>query len=186
MDLKPFKLDIDELLHEFAETLPLTMVSLCSHCMHIPLDLFIWFSLRLEASFEFWWTSSFGQQALYVLQITKVLGDQEFTTADPAIEEIIKPRCKHTIELSITKVGTLVWEVRVVGWDVSYGAEFVPSIVGGYTFIVQKATKIGPSDEQIISFSFKNGETGKIVLTFDNLTSKKKKLIYTSNTKTSD
>ncbi|KAL3651379.1 hypothetical protein CASFOL_004381 [Castilleja foliolosa] len=163
MDLKPFKLDIDELLHEFAE------ITVCT--FH-------------------WVFSSFRGVvrilALYVLQITKVLGDQEFTTADPAIEEIIKPRCKHTIELSITKVGTLVWEVRVVGWDVSYGAEFVPSIVGGYTFIVQKATKIGPSDEQIISFSFKNGETGKIVLTFDNLTSKKKKLIYTSNTKTSD
>ncbi|KAL3620708.1 hypothetical protein CASFOL_035620 [Castilleja foliolosa] len=218
MDLKPFKLDIDDLLHEFAEVdqllwlnskgsglqrnsnlylrlaLPLTMVSLCSHCMHIPLVRLIYmflnqfsalfstgFSLHLEASFEIWWTSSFGQQiseALYVLQITKVLGDQEFAAADPAIEEIIKPSCKHNIELSITKVGTLVWEERVVGWDVSYGAEFVPSIVGGYTFIVQKATKIGPSDEQIISFSFKNGETGKIVLTFDNLTSKKKKLIY--------
>ncbi|KAL3614070.1 hypothetical protein CASFOL_042144 [Castilleja foliolosa] len=76
------------------------------------------------------------------------------------------------------KVGTLVWEVRVVGWDVSYGAEFVPSIVGGYTLIVQKARKIGPSDKQVISCSFKNGETGKIVLTFDNQTSKKKKLIY--------
>ncbi|KAL3638693.1 Patellin-3 [Castilleja foliolosa] len=113
-------------------------------------------------------------------------GDQEFTTADPAIEEIIKPSCKHTIELPITEVGTLVWEVRVVGWDVSYGAEFVPSVEGGYTLIVQKARKIGPSDEQVLSCSFKNGETGKIVLTFDNQTSKKKKLLYRSKTKNSD
>ncbi|KAL3651492.1 Protein PAT1 1 [Castilleja foliolosa] len=74
----------------------------------------------------------------------------------------------------------------VVGWDVSYGAEFVRRIVGGYTLIVQKARKIGPSDEQVISCGFKNGETGKIVLTFDNQTSKKKKLIYRSKTKTSD
>ncbi|GER27554.1 Sec14p-like phosphatidylinositol transfer family protein, partial [Striga asiatica] len=32
------------------------------------------------------------------------LGDQEFTTADPASEEIIKPTCKHIIELPITEV----------------------------------------------------------------------------------
>ncbi|KAL3641449.1 Patellin-3 [Castilleja foliolosa] len=113
-------------------------------------------------------------------------GDQDFTTAEPAIEEIIKPSCKHTIELPITEVGTLVWEVRVVGWEVSYGAEFVPSVEGGYTWIVQKARKIGPSDEQVISCSFKNGETGKVVLTFDNQTSKKKKLLYRSKTKPSD
>ncbi|GFP81426.1 patellin-3 [Phtheirospermum japonicum] len=113
-------------------------------------------------------------------------GDHEFTTADPAIEEIIKPSCKHTIELPITEAGTLVWEVRVVGWDVSYGAEFVPSVEGGYTWIVQKARKIGPTDEQVISCSFKNGETGKVVLTFDNQTSKKKKLLYRSKTKPSD
>ncbi|CAI9774713.1 unnamed protein product [Fraxinus pennsylvanica] len=34
----------------------------------------------------------------------------------------------------------LVREVRVVGWDISYGAEFVPSAKGGYTWIVQKST----------------------------------------------
>ncbi|KAG8378488.1 hypothetical protein BUALT_Bualt08G0142300 [Buddleja alternifolia] len=113
-------------------------------------------------------------------------GEQEFTTADPAIEEIIKPACKHTIELPITEVGTLVWEVRVAGWDVSYGAEFVPSAEGGYTWIVQKSRKIGPTDEQVICCSFKNGETGKVVLTFDNQTSKKKKLLYRFKTKSSE
>ncbi|KAL3638189.1 hypothetical protein CASFOL_017560 [Castilleja foliolosa] len=112
-------------------------------------------------------------------------GDQEFTTSDPAIEEIIKPSCKHTIELPITEVGTNVWEVRVA-WDVSYGAEFVPSVEGGYTLIVQKARKIGPTEEQVLSCSFKNGETGKIVLTFGNQTWKKKKLLYRSKTKNSD
>ncbi|KAL0326387.1 UNVERIFIED_CONTAM: Patellin-3 [Sesamum radiatum] len=113
-------------------------------------------------------------------------GEQEFTPADPATEEIIKPTCKHTIELPITEAGTLVWEVRVVGWDVSYGAEFVPSDEGGYTWIVQKSRKIGPTDEQVIGCSFKVGETGKIVLTFDNQTSKKKKLLYRSKTKPSE
>lgn len=32
-------------------------------------------------------------------------GEQEFTTANPAIEEIIKPTSKHTIEFPISEVG---------------------------------------------------------------------------------
>lgn len=79
----------------------------------------------------------------------------------------------------------LVWEVRVIGWDVSYGAEFVPDEEGGYTVIVQKSRKIAPTDETVISNSFKVGGPGKVVLTFDNQTSKKKKLLYRSKTKPS-
>lgn len=110
-------------------------------------------------------------------------GEQEFTTADAAREETIKPTSKHTIELPIAEGGTVAWEVRVVGWDVSYGAEFVPSAEGGYTWIVQKSRKIGAADEQVVSCTFKIGEPGKVVLTFDNQTSKKKKLLYRSKTK---
>ncbi|KAL2513332.1 Patellin-3 [Abeliophyllum distichum] len=113
-------------------------------------------------------------------------GEQEFTIADPATEGTIKPTAKYTVELPITEACTLVWEVRVVGWDVSYGAEFVPSSEGGYTWIIQKSRKIGPADEPIISCSFKIGEPGKVVLTFDNQTSKRKKLLYRSKTKPSD
>ncbi|XP_042066815.1 patellin-3-like [Salvia splendens] len=110
----------------------------------------------------------------------------EFTTADTAVEEIIKPASKHTIELPISEGGTLAWEVRVVGWDVCYGAEFVPSAEGGYTWIVQKSRKIGQADEDVLSCSFKIGEPGKVVLTFDNQTSKKKKLLFRSKTKCSE
>ncbi|KAL2538907.1 patellin-3-like [Forsythia ovata] len=113
-------------------------------------------------------------------------GEQEFTIADPATEGTIKPAAKYTVELPIIKACTLVWEVRVVGWDVSYGAEFVPISEGGYTWIIQKSRKIGPADEPIISCSFKIGEPGKVVLTFDNQTSKRKKLLYRSKTKPSD
>lgn len=81
---------------------------------------------------------------------------------------------------------TLVWEARVVGWEVAYGAEFDPSAEGGYTWIVNKSRKIGPNDEQVISCTFKIGETGKVVLTFDNQTSKKKKLLYRFKTKPSE
>ncbi|KAL2538975.1 patellin-3-like [Forsythia ovata] len=113
-------------------------------------------------------------------------GEQEFTIADPATEGTIKPAAKYTVELPITEACTLVWEVRVVGWDVSYGAEFVPISEGGYTWIIQKSRKIGPADEPIISCSFKIGEPGKVVLTFNNQTSKRKKLLYRSKTKPSD
>lgn len=73
----------------------------------------------------------------------------------------------------------------MVGWDVSYGTEFVPSAEDGYTVIVQKARKISPTEEPVVCNSFKIGEPGKVVLTIDNPTSKKKKLLYRSKTKPS-
>lgn len=73
--------------------------------------------------------------------------------------------------------------MRVVGWDVSYGVEFVPSAEDGYTVVLQKNRKIAPADETVISNSFKVGEAGKVVLTIDNQTSKKKKLLYRSKAK---
>lgn len=71
----------------------------------------------------------------------------------------------------------LIWEVRVVGWKVIYGAEFVPSVDEEYTIILQKARKV-PSDEAAISYSFKIGVAGKVVLIIDNRSSKKKKVLY--------
>ncbi|KAA8538686.1 hypothetical protein F0562_028333 [Nyssa sinensis] len=105
-------------------------------------------------------------------------GEQEFTTADCVTEDTIKPTTKHTVEFPISETCLLVWEVRVVGWDVCYGAEFVPSTEDGYTVIIQKSRKITAADEPIICNSFTMGEPGKVVLTFDNQTSKKKKLVY--------
>jgi hypothetical protein len=70
-----------------------------------------------------------------------------------------------------------------LGWDVSYGAEFMPSAEDGYTVIVSKTRKVTSTDEPVISDTFKIGEPGKVVLTIDNQTSKKKKLLYRSKTK---
>ncbi|KAH7568227.1 hypothetical protein ACOSQ2_009579 [Xanthoceras sorbifolium] len=110
---------------------------------------------------------------------------QEFTTADSVTEVIIKPATKHTVEFPASEASTLVWEFRVLGWDVSYGAEFVPSTEGSYTVIVSKTRKISAaSDEPVISDTFKIGEAGKVVLTINNQSSKKKKLLYRSKTKT--
>nr|GMD75745.1 patellin-3-like [Ipomoea batatas] len=113
-------------------------------------------------------------------------GDYEFTTGDPATEDTIKPTSKHTIEFPVTEKCTLVWEARVIGWDVAYGSEFVPAAEGAYTIIVEKSRKIGPADETIISNTYKTDCAGKVVLTFDNQTSKRKKLLYRSKTKPSD
>ncbi|KAJ4964767.1 hypothetical protein NE237_016616 [Protea cynaroides] len=112
-------------------------------------------------------------------------GEQEFSTADPVTEITIKPTTKNTVEIPVLETCILVWELRVIGWDVSYGAEFVPSAEDGYTVIVQKARKVTPSDEPVLSNSFKIGEPGKVVLTVDNISSKKKKLLYRFKTKPS-
>lgn len=71
----------------------------------------------------------------------------------------------------------IVWELRVVGWEVSYGAEFVPDS-GEYSVNIQKPKKMSPLDEPVVHGTFKVSELGKVLLTVDNPTSKKKKLLY--------
>ncbi|XP_058087215.1 patellin-3-like [Magnolia sinica] len=111
--------------------------------------------------------------------------DTDFSTTDAVTEITIKPASKHTVEIPVSETCLLVWELRVLGWDVSYGAEFVPSAEDGYTVIVQKTRKVTATDEPFVKNSFKIGESGKVVLTIDNTTSKKKKLLYRSKTKSS-
>ncbi|KAJ4964298.1 hypothetical protein NE237_024237 [Protea cynaroides] len=105
-------------------------------------------------------------------------GEQEFSMADAAIEVTVKPTSKHTVEIPVSETCLLVWELRVIGWDVSYSAEFAPSAEDGYTVVIQKTWKIAPTDEPVLSNSFKIGEPGKVVLTIDNTSSKKKKFLY--------
>ncbi|XVF30106.1 hypothetical protein REPUB_Repub16aG0028400 [Reevesia pubescens] len=107
----------------------------------------------------------------------------EFSDADPATEMTVKPGTKQTVEITIYEICVIVWEIRVVGWEVSYGAEFVPNAKDNYTVIIQKPTKMTTKDEPVVSQSFKVGELGKVLLTVDNPTSKKKKLLYRFNVK---
>lgn len=72
----------------------------------------------------------------------------------------------------------IAWELRVVGWEVSYSAEFVPNNEEAYTVIIQKTRKMAATDEPVISHSFQVFELGKVLFTIDNPTSKKKKLMY--------
>lgn len=110
--------------------------------------------------------------------------DQEFSGADGGVTElIIKAGTKQIIDIPATEVGTsLVWDLTVVGWEVSYKEEFIPSAEGCYTVIIQKEKKMAAHEEAVRN-SFKIGEAGKVVLTIDNLSSRKKKLIYRSKVK---
>ncbi|OEL37735.1 Patellin-5 [Dichanthelium oligosanthes] len=109
--------------------------------------------------------------------------DPEFTTSDAVTELTIKPSSKETVEIPVTENSTIVWELRALGWEVSYGAEFTPDAEGGYTVIVQKTRKVPANEEPIMKGSFKVGEPGKLVLTINNPASKKKKLLYRSKVK---
>jgi len=111
--------------------------------------------------------------------------ESDFTVSDAVTEVTIKPSSKHTIDLPLSENSMLVWELRILGAEVSYGAEFVPEAEGGYTVIVQKTRKLTLADEPIMKASYKTGEMGKVVLTIDNTTSKKKKLLYRTKTKCS-
>ncbi|KAL9329816.1 hypothetical protein ACSQ67_004819 [Phaseolus vulgaris] len=111
--------------------------------------------------------------------------DGEFGNTDAVTEITVRPAAKHTVEFSVTEKCLLSWELRVIGWEVSYGAEFVPDSEGSYTVIVQKARKVASSEEPVVCNSFKVGEPGKVVLTIDNTSSKKKKLLYRLKTKPS-
>ncbi|XP_010910883.1 patellin-3 isoform X2 [Elaeis guineensis] len=111
--------------------------------------------------------------------------DPDFTTSDAVAEVTIKPSFKQTVEIPVTEPCLVVWELRVLGWEVSYGAEFVPNAEDGYTVIVQKTRKLAATEEPVVKASFKVSEPGKVVLIVDNPTSKKKKLLYRSKAKSS-
>ncbi|KAK4416603.1 Patellin-3 [Sesamum alatum] len=88
--------------------------------------------------------------------------DGDFGLADTVTEIIVKPSAKHIVEFPVTQACDVSWETRVVGWEVGYGAEFVPGAEDGYTIIIQKMRRIGTSEEQVICSSYKVGEPGKL------------------------
>ncbi|KAK9758156.1 hypothetical protein RND81_01G211200 [Saponaria officinalis] len=110
-------------------------------------------------------------------------GENLFTSADAITEVTIAPHSIHPIEFTFSQATEVTWELRVIGWDVTYGAEFVPEKEGAYTLNISKPKKVSSSDEPVISDTFKVTEPGKVVITVDNQSSKKKKLLYRSKVK---
>lgn len=108
------------------------------------------------------------------------VNDPDFSAAEGGVSEVTLKSGKQVIEIPATEVGSaLLWEVTVVGWDVSYGAQFVPSAETSYTVILHKTKKFSPSEEPV-RHSFKIGEPGKVVLTIENNSSKRKRILYRS------
>ncbi|KAJ7551408.1 hypothetical protein O6H91_06G014000 [Diphasiastrum complanatum] len=104
------------------------------------------------------------------------LNDEDFGDAvAPVTELVVKAGEKQFIEFEVPAAGgTVLWDFAVLGWDISYGAEFVPSAEGGYTTIVEKTKKI-TSQEEPVRNAFKASEAGKVILIIDNSASRKKK-----------
>ncbi|KAM5587329.1 patellin-4 [Rosa sericea] len=103
-----------------------------------------------------------------------------FSSEDGSVSELtLKAGSTQTIEIDLAEVdnSTLVWDVSVLGWEVNYKEEFVPSDEGSYTIIVQKKKKIG-ANEGPIRNTFRSNEPGKVVLTIENTSSKKKRVLY--------
>ncbi|KAI3455896.1 hypothetical protein Pfo_012559 [Paulownia fortunei] len=105
--------------------------------------------------------------------------DFEFSISDgEAAEVVIKAGSTETIEIPTPECGTtFIWDLIVPGWEVNYTQEFVPTDENSYTMIIQKGKKMY-SDEAPVRKTFKNHEPGKIVLTVQNSSGKKKKLFY--------
>lgn len=78
----------------------------------------------------------------------------------------------------------MIWDLTVLGWEVNYKEEFVPNDEGSYTIIVQKGKKMG-SQEGPLRNTFRTNEPGKVVLTIENTSSKKKRFLYRYKTKKS-
>ncbi|KAM0948645.1 putative major sperm protein (MSP) [Dioscorea sansibarensis] len=113
--------------------------------------------------------------------------DAEFSIEDTVSELIIKAGSTESIEIPTPEAGTrVVWDVTVLGWEVNYKEEFVPEDQGSYTIIVQKSKKMGPQEE-LVRNCFRTNEPGKVVITIENNSFKKKKVLYrfkTSNNNT--
>ena len=70
---------------------------------------------------------------------------------------------------------TITWDIVVGGWDLEYSAEFVPIAEGSYTIAVEKPRKVMASEEAIHN-SYTSKEAGKMVLSVDNTSSRRKKV----------
>ncbi|KAI3906111.1 hypothetical protein MKW98_028721 [Papaver atlanticum] len=104
-------------------------------------------------------------------------GDFQNGSPVPATEFTVKGGEKVNLEIEGIEGGaTITWDIVVGGWDVDYSVEFIPIAQGSYTIAVQKVKRISESITEPIHNSFTAKEAGKMVLTVDNSSSRKKKV----------
>ncbi|XP_022021573.1 patellin-3 isoform X1 [Helianthus annuus] len=78
----------------------------------------------------------------------------EFTIDDPAAVVNVKPATKQPVEIIVNEKCTIVWDLRVVGWEVSYNVEYVLNDETNYTINIQNPKKMTAIDEPVISQEF--------------------------------
>ncbi|XP_040985800.1 patellin-4-like [Juglans microcarpa x Juglans regia] len=104
--------------------------------------------------------------------------DSEFSNEDAVMEVVVKAGSTETINIPVSEAGTtLIWELCVTGWEVNYKEEFEPSHEGSYSIIVQRDRKMGVQEGPVRN-SFKNKEPGKVMLIVQNVSFKKKRVLY--------
>ncbi|XVF32390.1 hypothetical protein REPUB_Repub17cG0078100 [Reevesia pubescens] len=103
--------------------------------------------------------------------------DKEFFSDDKVLELQIRANASESIQIPAPEAGvTIIWDLTVVGWDIYYKEEFVPDDEGSYKVLIQQEKEKKGGDS--VRNSFHISEPGKIVITIDNFTLKKKKVLY--------
>ncbi|KAL5720891.1 Patellin-6 [Ranunculus cassubicifolius] len=93
-----------------------------------------------------------------------------------ASEFTVKGGEKVNLEIDGIEMGaTITWELVVGGWDLDYSAEFVPNAEKSYTIALQKAKWMASSEEPIYK-TFTAKEAGRMVLSVDNTSSRRRKV----------
>ncbi|KAK9282090.1 hypothetical protein L1049_005002 [Liquidambar formosana] len=101
--------------------------------------------------------------------------DSDFSPAEKASELIVRGGTAHKIKIPVAEAGvTVVWDVNVVGWEVTYKEEFIPDDECSYKILLQNDRKIGDS----VRNSFHISEPGKIVISIENESFKKRRVLY--------
>ncbi|CAL4892932.1 unnamed protein product [Urochloa decumbens] len=104
-------------------------------------------------------------------------GDLENGPPKPASEFTIKGGEKVFLEIDGIEAGaTITWDLVVGGWDLEYGAEYVPAAEESYTLCVEKTRMVPATAEEPVHNAFTAREAGKMVLSIDNSGSRKRKV----------
>ncbi|CAM8927262.1 unnamed protein product [Rhodiola kirilowii] len=103
-------------------------------------------------------------------------GDLHNGPPKSASEFTVKGGEKVNIQIEGIEAGsTITWDLVVGGWDVDYSVEFIPNAEDSYTIAVEKLRRVA-GEEEAIHNSFTPKEAGRLVISVDNSSSRKKKV----------
>ncbi|XP_078445360.1 SEC14 cytosolic factor family protein / phosphoglyceride transfer family protein [Wolffia australiana] len=103
-------------------------------------------------------------------------GDLEKGQPRAASEFSVKGGERVNLEIDGIELGaTITWDIVVGGWEVEYGAEYVPAAENSYTVVIEKTRRMAAGDAPIHN-SYVSREAGKMVISVDNTVSRRKKV----------